>query len=165
MASSFATAAVAAPGTSRVAGTYLTFQAGAEEYGIEIFKVREIIRMLPITPVPGSPPEMVGVINLRGKVIPVISIRTRFGMPASEPHPHNVIIVVENLQGEIGIAVDRVAEVARFTEAETEPPPAYGLAVDTTCVAAIGKSQGRVRMLLNISRVLGETSVTSGSAP
>jgi len=154
-----------ASATGPVAGTYLTFQVGAEEYGIEIFKVREIIGMLPITPVPGSPPEMVGVINLRGKVIPVISIRTRFGMPAAEAHPHNVIIVVENRQGEIGIAVDRVAEVARFTEAETEAPPAYGLAVDTTCVAAIGKSQGRVRILLDISRVLGEASTTAGSAP
>ncbi len=154
----------AATATGPVAGTYLTFQVGAEEYGIEIFKVREIIGMLPITPVPGSPPEMVGVINLRGKVIPVISIRTRFGMPVAEAHPHNVIIVVENHQGEIGIAVDRVAEVARFAESETEPPPAYGLEVDTTCVAAIGKSQGRVRILLDISRVLGEAPVATGSA-
>jgi purine-binding chemotaxis protein CheW len=149
------------PTTGRVTGTYLTFQVGSEEYGIEIFKVREIIGMLPITPVPGSPPEMIGVINLRGKVIPVISIRTRFGMPSAEAHPHNVIIVVENRQGEIGIAVDRVAEVARFTEAETEAPPAYGLAVDTTCVAAIGKSQGRIRILLDIARVLGDVSAAS----
>jgi len=150
----------AAPTAGRVTGTYLTFQVGPEEYGIEIFKVREIIGMLPITPVPGSPPEMIGVINLRGKVIPVISIRTRFGMPPVEAHPHNVIIVVENQRGEIGLAVDRVAEVARFTEAETEAPPAYGLAVDTTCVAAIGKSQGRIRILLDIARVLGDTSAS-----
>jgi purine-binding chemotaxis protein CheW len=158
MASSTAT-----PTTGRVTGTYLTFQVGPEEYGIEIFKVREIIGMLPITPVPGSPAEMIGVINLRGKVIPVISIRTRFGMPAAEAHPHNVIIVVENRQGEIGIAVDRVAEVARFTESETEAPPAYGLAVDTTCVSAIGKSQGRIRILLDIARVLGDVSASSGT--
>jgi purine-binding chemotaxis protein CheW len=158
MASSTAT-----PTTGRVTGTYLTFQVGPEEYGIEIFKVREIIGMLPITPVPGSPAEMIGVINLRGKVIPVISIRTRFGMPAAEAHPHNVIIVVENRQGEIGIAVDRVAEVARFTDAETEAPPAYGLAVDTTCVSAIGKSQGRIRILLDIARVLGDVSASSGT--
>jgi len=151
----------AAPTTAgRVTGTYLTFQVGQEEYGIEIFKVREIIGMLPITPVPGSPPEMIGVINLRGKVIPVISIRTRFGMAPVEAHPHNVIIVVENARGEIGLAVDRVAEVARFTEAETEAPPAYGLAIDTTCVAAIGKSQGRIRILLDIARVLGDTSAS-----
>jgi purine-binding chemotaxis protein CheW len=152
------TTSTVVPSTGRIAGTYLTFQVGAEEYGIEIFKVREIIGMLPITPVPGSPTEMIGVINLRGKVIPVISIRTRFGMQAAEAHPHNVIIVVENRQGEIGIAVDRVSEVARFTDTETEAPPAYGLAVDTTCVSAIGKSQGRIRILLDIARVLGDVS-------
>jgi purine-binding chemotaxis protein CheW len=140
-----------------VAGTYLTFQLAQEEFGVEILKVREIIGMLPITPVPGSPSKMMGVINLRGKVIPVISIRSRFGMPAAEPHPHNVIIVVENGRGEIGLAVDRVAEVARFTEQDTAAVPAYGLSVDTTCVSAIGKSQGRIRILLNIARVLGET--------
>jgi len=149
--------------SGRVTGTYLTFQVGREEYGIEIFKVREIIGMLPITPVPGSPPEMIGVINLRGKVIPVVSVRTRFAMPAVEPHPHNVIIVVENQQGEIGLAVDRVAEVARFTEAEIEAPPAYGLAVDTTCVAAIGKSQGRIRILLDIARVLGDVTAPAAA--
>jgi len=139
-----------------VAGTYLTFQVATEEYGIEIFKVREIIGVLPITPVPGSPSEMIGIINLRGKVIPVISMRSRFGLPPTESHPHNVIIVVESAKGEIGLSVDRVREVARFTEAETEPPPTYGLQVDTTCVAAIGKSNGRIRILLDIGRVLGD---------
>lgn len=158
-----AAAPVASPTAGRVAGTFLTFLVGHEEYGIEIFKVREIIGMLPITPVPGSPAEMIGVINLRGKVIPVVSIRSRFGMPAADAHPHNVIIVVENRRGEIGLAVDRVAEVARFTEAETEPPPAYGLAVDTTCVAAVGKSQGRIRILLDIARVLGDAVDPAGS--
>jgi purine-binding chemotaxis protein CheW len=142
----------AAPATGRVTGTYLTFQVGSEEYGIEIFKVREIIGMLPITPVPGSPPEMIGVIN-----------RTRLGVPLPEAHPHNVIIVVENRKGEIGLAVDRVAEVARFTEAETVAPPSYGLSVDTTCVSAIGKSQGRIRILLDIARVLGDTAGPSGA--
>jgi purine-binding chemotaxis protein CheW len=150
--------ATATPTAGRVTGTYLTFQVGPEEYGIEIFKVREIIGMLPITPVPGSPSEMMGVINLRGKVIPVISIRSRFGMAPVEAHPHNVIIVVENQRGEIGLAVDRVAEVARFTESEIVAPPAYGLSIDTTCVAAIGKSQGRIRILLDIARVLGDAS-------
>lgn len=140
----------------KVAGTFLTFQVGEEEYGIQISSVREIIGMLPITVVPGSPPEMIGIINLRGRVIPVISVRARFSMPPSEPHPHNVIIVVEGRTGQIGLAVDRVREVARFTEADTEPPPAYGLSVDTTCVSAIGKSNGRVRILLDIARVLGD---------
>lgn len=140
-----------------VAGKYLTFQVADEEYGIEINAVREIIGSLPITPVPGSPPEMMGVLNLRGKVIPVISMRTRFGRPPGEPHSQNVILVVDGRSGPIGLFTDRVLEVAKFTEADTEPPPSYGLSVDTTMVAAIGKSQGKIRILLDIQRVLGAT--------
>lgn len=138
-----------------VAGTYLTFQVAAEEYGIEILKVREIIGMLPITPVPGSPPVMQGVVNLRGKVIPVLSMRSRFGLPPGEPHPHNVVIVVDAGDGtQIGLAVDRVREVAKFSEADTEPPPSYGLNIDASMVAALGKSQGRIRILLDLARTL-----------
>jgi purine-binding chemotaxis protein CheW len=140
-----------------VSGKFLTFQVADEEYGIGINSVREIIGTLPITPVPGSPPEMMGVVNLRGKVIPVVSMRVRFGMPPGELHPQNVILVVDGRSGPIGLYADRVKEVANFTEADTEPPPSYGLAVDTTMVAAIGKSQGRIRILLDIQRVLGST--------
>ena len=149
------TPTTASPGVS---GKYLTFQVADEEYGIEINAVREIIGTLPITPVPGSPPEMMGVVNLRGKVIPVVSMRARFGIPPGEPHPQNVILVIDGRSGPIGLFADRVKEVAAFTEADTEPPPAYGLAVDTTMVAAIGKSQGRIRILLDIQRVLGSTT-------
>jgi len=140
-----------------LSGTFLTFQIANEEYGIAINAVREIIGTLPITPVPGSPPEMMGVVNLRGKVIPVVSIRARFGMAEGEPHAENVILVVDGRSGPIGLFADRVREVAKFTPADTEPPPAYGLAVDTTMVAAIGKSQGKIRILLDIQRVLGAT--------
>lgn len=146
--------ATASP-SGAVVGTYLTFQIANEEYGVEILKVREIIGMLPITPVPGSPGVMLGVVNLRGKVIPVISMRSRFGMPAAEPHPHNVIIVVDSGEGGlIGLAVDRVREVASFTAADTEPPPSYGLDIDANLVAAIGKNQNRIRILLDLARVL-----------
>jgi purine-binding chemotaxis protein CheW len=143
--------------TAGIAGKFLTFQVADEEYGIEINAVREIIGTLPITPVPGSPAEMMGVVNLRGKVIPVVSMRVRFGMPPGEPHPENVILVVDGRTGPIGLFADRVKEVANFAAADTEPPPAYGLAVDTTMVAAIGKSQGKIRILLDIQRVLGAT--------
>jgi purine-binding chemotaxis protein CheW len=145
------------PTAGRVAGKFLTFQVADEEYGIEINAVREIIGTLPITPVPGAPPEMMGVVNLRGKVIPVVSMRVRFGMPPGEAHPHNVILVVDGRSGPIGLFADRVREVANFSAADTEPPPAYGLAVDTTMVSAIGKSQGKIRILLDIQRVLGAT--------
>lgn len=140
---------------ANVSGTYLTFQVATEEYGIEILKVREIIGMLPITPVPGSPAVMQGVVNLRGKVIPVLSMRCRFSLPPGEPHPHNVVIVVDGGDGtQIGLAVDRVREVAKFTEADTEPPPSYGLNIDAGMVAALGKSQNRIRILLDLGKVL-----------
>lgn len=145
------------PTTSGVAGKFLTFQVADEEYGIEINAVREIIGTLPITPVPGSPAEMMGVVNLRGKVIPVVSMRTRFGLPPGVPHPENVILVVDGRTGPIGLFADRVREVANFAATDTEPPPSYGLSVDTTMVAAIGKSQGKIRILLDIQRVLGAT--------
>lgn len=138
-----------------VSGTYLTFELGGEEYGVEILKVREIIGMLPITAVPGSPQVMLGVINLRGKVIPVISMRRRFGLGAADAHPHNVIIVVEGgPQGLIGLAVDRVKEVATFNASDTEAPPAYGLNIDTNFISALGKTQGHIRILLDIAKVL-----------
>lgn len=138
-----------------VSGTYLTFQVANEEFGIPILKVREIIGMLPITPVPGSPGVMLGVLNLRGKVIPVLSMRSRFGMPPAEPHPHNVIVVVNGGDGgQIGLAVDRICEVAKFSDADTEPPPSYGLNIDASLVAAIGKNQNRIRILLDLAKVL-----------
>ncbi|MFM2091129.1 MAG: hypothetical protein RLZZ127_1618 [Planctomycetota bacterium] len=135
------------------AATWLTFLLGDDEYGVEILKVREIIGMLPITPVPGSPPSLDGVVNLRGRVIPVMNLRRRFGLAPSEPHPENVIIVVEGgSKGATGIAVDRVREVASFADADLEPPPAGGH--DANCVAALGKRDGKVRILLDISHVL-----------
>ncbi len=144
-----------APPATLNGGSYLTFVLGDEEYGVEITRVREIIGMQPITPVPASPGVMDGVINLRGKVIPVINMRRRFNLPTAEPHPHNVILVVEGGQdGVIGLAVDRVKEVASFAAADVEPPPSYGLSVDGNYVAALGKNQGRIRILLDIAKVL-----------
>jgi purine-binding chemotaxis protein CheW len=151
-----------AKSTGSVSGTFLTFQVADEAYGIDINRVREIIGALPITPMPGSPPEMMGVLNLRGKIMPVISMRARFGKPPGEPHPQNVILVVDGRSGPIGLFADRVLEVSKFTEADTEPPPAYGLTVDTTMVAAIGTSQGKIRILLDIHRVLGSADSTKG---
>jgi len=111
--------------------------------------------MLPITPVPGSPAVMQGVVNLRGKVIPVLSMRNRFNLQPGEPHEHNVIIVVDAGDGgQIGLAVDRVREVANFTAADTEPPPTYGMSIDASMVAALGKSQNRIRILLDLAKVL-----------
>ena len=136
------------------AGNYLTFLLGEEEYGIPITMVREIIGMLPITPVPSSPAEMDGVINLRGKVIPVMSARRRFGLPPSDPHPHNVILVVEGgPEGVLGLAVDQVKEVVAFGPGDVEPAPA-SQGGPGGVVLALGKSQGRIRILLDVSKLL-----------
>ena len=141
------------PGGS-AAGNYLTFLLGEEEYGIPITAVREIIGMLPITPVPSSPAELDGVINLRGKVIPVMSARRRFSLPPTDPHPHNVILVVEGgPDGVLGLAVDQVKEVVPFGPGDVEPPPAQQQAAGGGVIMAIGKSQGRIRILLDVGRL------------
>jgi purine-binding chemotaxis protein CheW len=141
----------AAPG----GGQFLTFDVGGQQFGLEILKVREIIGVQQITPVPGSPATLLGVINLRGSVIPVLSLRRRFAMAEAESHPHNVIIVVDGIDhAAIGLSVDRVREVCTFAAGEIEPPPGYGLRIDTSMIKAIGKSQGQIRILLDIDKLL-----------
>jgi purine-binding chemotaxis protein CheW len=137
-----------------VVGTYLTFMIGTEEYGVDIQSVSEIVGLLPVTPVPGSPPVVLGVINLRGKVIPVLSMRILFNLGIVEATKHNVFIIIENDAKLIGLSVDQVREVASFTKDDIEPPPNYGLGIDAAYVRAIGKSEGKIRMLLDIKRVL-----------
>lgn len=138
--------------------TYLIFSIGSEEYGVPIQRVREIVGTLPTTPMPGSQPHLRGVMNLRGRVIPVLCIRSRFHLQQIEPHPHNVIIVLESADhSPIGVAVDRVKEVAKVTEEDFETPPSYGMTIDTKYIAAISKSQGRLRILLDIDCILTET--------
>lgn len=147
------------------AGTYLTFQVGAQEYGVGILGVREIVGMLPITPVPGSPEAVLGVINLRGRVVPVLSLRTRFGMPQAPADPHNVIVIVEISGRSYGLAVDSVREVAVLGAGDLEPPPSYGLGVDAGMVRALGKSDGRVRVLLDLPRLLELDRMPTTGAP
>jgi len=137
-----------------IVGTYLTFMIGTEEYGVDIQAVREIVGLLPVTPLPGSPGVVLGVINLRGKVIPVLSMRILFSLGVIEATKHNVFIIIENDGKLIGLSVDQVREVASFTSADLELPPSYGLGIDAAYVTAIGKSEGKIRMLLDIKRVL-----------
>ena len=142
------------------AGKYLTFFLAGEEYGIEILRVLEIIRMMPITRVPRTPSYIRGVINLRGKVIPVIDLRAKFGMPAS-PEPEQVMIVVQVTGVQIGIVVDAVAEVASIAAADIDPTPDFGAAVHTGFLLGLGKSNGRLRLLLDIERVLSTDDVSA----
>ena len=141
-------------GKKDVSGKYLTFFLEGEEYGLEILKVQEIIGMLTITPVPRTPEFMRGVVNLRGKVIPVVDLRLKFGMEAAEQTDETCIIVVQARGMEMGIVVDRVSEVLNIAADDIEDAPAFGHDVNTDYILGIGKSDGRVKLLLDIVKVL-----------
>ncbi len=138
---------------------YLTFALAKEEYGIGIKKVKEIIGMMPVTSVPRTPDYVKGVINLRGKVIPVVDLRLRFGLEAVEHTDRTCIIVVE-IQGSsgklvIGIIVDSVSEVLNIKGSDIEDTPAFGATLDTEYIQGMAKMEGGVKILLDIDRVLG----------
>lgn len=139
-------------------GKYLTFSLSGEEYGIGILKVREIIGMMTVTPVPQTPEFVKGVINLRGKVIPVIDLRLRFGLQATAYTERTCIIVVE-IQGEtsalpMGIVVDAVSEVLNIRGADIENTPAFGVKLNTDFILGMAKTEGGVKILLDIDQVL-----------
>ena len=146
--------------TKSRAGKYLTFNLAGEEYGLEILKVREIIGMMDITAVPRTPAFVKGVINLRGKVIPVIDLRLKFNLPSIEASDETCIIVVDVGSVEMGIMVDKVSEVLNIADTEIEDTPSFGVNVDTQFILGMGKAGGRVAILLDISRVLTGDEVT-----
>jgi purine-binding chemotaxis protein CheW len=142
------------------AGKYLTFSLERTEYGLEILKVREIIGMMEITEVPRTPEFVRGVMNLRGKIIPVMELRQIFGMQTVEENENTRIVVVEIAGLELGIVVDGVREVFDIHEESIEDAPSFGLSVDTDFVLGIGKREERVTILLDIDKVLtGDQSV------
>jgi purine-binding chemotaxis protein CheW len=139
-------------------GKYLTFSLAGEEYGIGILKIKEIIGMMPITTVPQTPGFVKGVVNLRGKVIPVIDLRLRFGMGGIEYTERTCIIVVE-IDGQsgtvqIGIVVDSVSEVLNVRAEDIEDTPAFGTKLNTEYILGMAKMEGGVKILLDIDRVL-----------
>ncbi len=137
-------------------GKFLTFFLAGEEYGLEILKVQEIIGMMDVTPVPRTPEHIQGVINLRGKVIPIMDLRQKFGMERSERTSETCIIVVEANRVQTGIVVDQVSEVLDIAGEEIEDAPTFGADVRVDYILGIGKTQERVRLLLDIDRVLGD---------
>lgn len=146
-------------------GKYLTFSLESEEYGIGILKVKEIIGMLPITSVPRTPEFVKGVINLRGKVIPVIDLRSKFDMKSISYNDRTCIIVVEIDAAEstvqIGIVVDTVSEVLNIKEDEIEETPAFGTKLDTRYILGMAKQDGGVKILLNIDKVLSSDEMAA----
>ena len=135
----------------------LTFSLGSEGYGISILKVKEIIGMMDITPVPRTPEFIKGVINLRGKIIPVMDLRTKFAMTAQEYDERTCIVVVEVLmngvQKLIGVVVDMVSEVVTVSDEQIEPPPEYGTGVEHNAILGIGKIKDRVVIILDIDEI------------
>jgi purine-binding chemotaxis protein CheW len=140
-------------------GKYLTFSLAGEEYGIGILKIREIIGMMPITAVPETPHFVKGVVNLRGKVIPVIDLRLRFGMSEIDYTERTCIIVVE-IRGEAGVmpvgtVVDAVSEVLNIKVEDIEDTPSFGVRLNTDYILGMAKMGRGVKLLLDIDRVLG----------
>jgi purine-binding chemotaxis protein CheW len=134
-------------------GKYLTFSLADEEYGLEILKVREIIGIMDITAVPQMPAYVKGVINLRGKVIPVIDLRLKFGLPPAEYTDQTCIVVVD-VGTLTGIIVDTVQEVLDIETAQIDPPPPLGANVDTTFILGLGKVKDEVKILLDLDKVM-----------
>ena len=142
-----------------LAGKYLTFHLGVETYGISVLKVREIIRHTNTTTVPQMPDYIKGVINLRGKIIPVIDLRLKFGMTAGDATEHSCTVVVQvarpgNPKLTMGIVVDAVEEVANISSFDIEETPDFGVQMDTAYILGMVKIKGVVKILLDIDRVL-----------
>lgn len=135
-------------------GKFLTFFLAGEEYGIEILKVHEIIGMMAITPVPRTPQFIRGVINLRGKVIPVVDLRLKLQMESKEQTRETCIIVVQTHGIQMGILVDKVSEVLNIAAQDIEEAPSFGTEVNTDYILGIGKALGRVKILLDIDKAL-----------
>jgi purine-binding chemotaxis protein CheW len=142
-------------------GKYLTFGLAEETYGLEILKVREIMGLMDITAVPRTPDFVKGVINLRGKVIPVVDLRLKFGMAEAEHTEETCIIVVNVGTVEMGILVDKVSEVLNILGNEIEDTPSFGVSVNTDFILGMGKAHGKVTILLDIAKVLTQEDVAS----
>jgi purine-binding chemotaxis protein CheW len=145
---------------AELAGKYLTFSLGNETYGIEILRVQEIIGLMSITRVPKTPEYVRGVINLRGKVIPVVELRKKFALDGVEDTERTCIIVLQVDLGDVsitmGILVDEVSEVVDIVANQIEPPPSFGGSVDTDYILAMGKIAEFVVILLDVNKVLTE---------
>ncbi len=151
------------PASANHAGKYLTVVLDQEAYGIGVLKVREIIRLQKITPVPQMPEFVKGVINLRGRVIPVVDLRIKFGLKAEFTEHTCVVVVHVVLPGDqpvqMGLIVDNVEEVVNLTDTDIEPTPEFGSRVETSHLLGMAKVKGQVKTLLDINRVVAPDSM------
>ncbi len=147
-------------------GQYLTFQVGQEEFGTDVQNVKEVLEVLPITKVPQTPDYMKGVINVRGKVIPVVDMRLKLGMPVSERTDDTCIIVMEiGDEAAIGALVDKVQEVIVLESERIEPAPKIGMGIDTDFLQGIGTKDESFIMILDAQKVIVEESIDQVPKP
>ena len=147
---------------SELAGKYLSFLLQGEEYGVRILKVREIIALQDVTPLPRMPEYIRGVINLRGRIIPIADLRLKLGMQAPQDSAHTCIIVLEVEgpgEGEValtGCVVDTVSEVLDIAAHHVEPPPRFGATISTDFILGLGKIEEKQKViaLIDIDKVL-----------
>lgn len=135
-------------------GKFLTFFLGEEEYAIEILKVQEIIGLMKITPVPKMPDYIRGVLNLRGKIVPVMNLRTRFGLEEIEDTDETCIIVIQHEEYLMGVLVDQVSEVVDISGSDIEEVPAIGAGEQSEYLSGIGKVDDSVKMIIEVHKVL-----------
>lgn len=151
----------AACGSTNAISQYLTFVLGAEQYGVEILKVQEIRGYSAVTPIPNTPAHIKGVINLRGTVVPVVDLRTKFSMGSTEYNKFTVIIVVTVGRKVIGLVVDAVSDVLDIPAAEMRIAPDLGTGVDTRFISGMATIGERMTVLLDINRLLSEDEVVA----
>ncbi len=138
----------------------VTFRLGKEEYAIDVLKVQEIIRMVGITPIPNAPYVVEGVINLRGRVIPVVNLRKKFGVQEGCDTSQSKIIVVD-IGIICGLIVDTVSEVLRLPLSSVEPPPSFANSGGFKAIKGIGKLNGRLLILLEVSRLFENSELNT----
>ncbi|MEN6422633.1 MAG: chemotaxis protein CheW [Smithella sp.] len=143
------------------AGKYLTFFLAGEEYGVEILKVQEIIGRMPITPVPLTSRYIRGVINLRGKIHPIMDMKIKFGIDETQITDETCIIVIKTAGLMMGILVDKVSEVVNVASGDIEDTPSFGADVNPEYLLGVGKTGGRVRLLLDIEKVITASDVVN----
>lgn len=143
---------------------YLTFQLGDELYGVDILCVQEIKGYTTVTRIPNTPPHIKGVLNLRGTIVPIVELRTKFSMPTIDYTMLTVIVVVVVRDRIMGLVVDSVSDVLIIDQKDVQPPPQFGAKVDVSVLTGIGKSGDKLVALLNIDRLLTESEMQNTSA-
>ena len=143
---------------------YLTFQLGEELYGVDILRVQEIKGYTTVTKIPNTPAHIKGVLNLRGTIVPIVELRTKFGMPMIDYTMFTVIVVVVVQDRIMGLVVDSVSDVLNISKQDIQAPPEFGAKVDVSVLTGIGKSGDKLVALLNIDRLLSEDEQQNASA-